>query len=265
MNGVKIVFVDLDGTLKDNNEKISIRHKRIIEKLANIGIPVVFTTGRNVAYTVSLSKQYSASNYVISSNGAEIYNYANDNIVYSSLISRENITAVVELIKKYNLFFLSNYLYKNYTNKNSENIGRKVVDSPSLMLDKEIAQFIVQFKDLETLKKFENDFASLKDLRISNRNTNLNSKNLFFDITNSCVSKGNAIKILCDYLKINKDETMAIGDSNNDIEMLNSVKFKVAMGNASEDLKKIADYVTLSNDNEGVAVVLERLYDELTK
>ena len=74
MKSTKIVFVDLDGTLKNNNQKISIRNKEIIEKLFDIGILVVFTTGRQLNYTISLSKQFSASNYVISSNGAEIYN-----------------------------------------------------------------------------------------------------------------------------------------------------------------------------------------------
>lgn len=267
MNDIKIVFVDLDGTLKDSNEKISIRHKRIIEKLANIGIPVVFTTGRNVVYTESLSKQFGASSYIIASNGAEIYNYANDKMILESVISKESIKTIFELIKKYNLTFLTNYLNKNYTNKTSLNAGRKVVLSPDEMLDKNISQVIVQFRDVETLNLFENEIIKLKDVKISNENKypGKKSKNLFFDITNCDVSKGNAVKILCNYLNISLDNVMAIGDSTNDVDMLNLAKVKVAMANASQDLLEVANYTTLSNDEEGVALVLEKLYEELTK
>ena len=76
MKDVKIIFIDLDGTLKDSNQKISIRNKKIFEKLADKGVKVVFTTGRSLQYTMSLSKQFETSSYIISSNGAEIYNYA---------------------------------------------------------------------------------------------------------------------------------------------------------------------------------------------
>ena len=70
---------------------------------------------------------------------------------------------------------------------------------------------------------------------------------------------------MCDYLKIDINKTMAIGDSDNDIEMLQVSNIKVAMNNATDNLKKIAKFVTLSNDQEGVAIVLERLYDELVR
>ena len=56
---------------------------------------------------------------------------------------------------------------------------------------------------------------------------------------------------------------MAIGDSNNDLEMLQNVQVKVAMNNATEDIKKIANYITLSNEQEGVAIILEKLYSEI--
>lgn len=61
------------------------------------------------------------------------------------------------------------------------------------------------------------------------------------------------------------NKTMAIGDSDNDIEMLQVSNVKIAMSNATDNLKKVANFVTLSNDQEGVAVVLEQLYDELIR
>lgn len=267
MKNIKIIFTDLDGTLKDSNQRISIRHKRIIEKLANIGVPVVFTTGRNIPYTASLSKQFSASSYIISSNGAEIYNYSNENIIYTSVISKNDVKSIGELIKKYNLLFTTNYLNKIYTNKKSVNSGRKIINSIDEVIEENISQIILESDNVEVMKKVETEITNIKDIKISNRTQNFknNNKNVFFDITNKNVSKGNAIKILCDYLKISLDKSMAIGDSNNDIEMLENARIKIAMNNATEDLKQVANYITLSNDQEGVAIILEHLYDELIK
>ncbi len=267
MKSTKIVFVDLDGTLKNNNQKISIRNKEIIEKLFDIGILVVFTTGRPLNYTISLSKQFSASNYVISSNGAEIYNYFNKKIIYNSIISNEVLIKLNELIKKYNLFFIANCLLKSYTNKDFGDPGKKIINSLEDIFDEKISQLIVESYDIESMKKFKKELINIPDIKISNKSRNPKDSNkiLFYDITNKDVSKGNAIKILCDYLKIDINKTMAIGDSDNDIEMLQVSNVKIAMSNATDNLKKVANFVTLSNDQEGVAVVLEQLYDELIR
>ena len=267
MISIKIVFVDLDGTLKNNNQKISIRNKEIIEKLFDIGILVVFTTGRPLNYTISLSKQFSASNYVISSNGAEIYNYFNKKIIYNSIISNEVLIKLNELIKKYNLFFIANCLLKSYTNKDFGDPGKKIINSLEDIFDEKISQLIVESYDIESMKKFKKESINIPYIKISNKSRNPKDSNkiLFYDITNKDVSKGNAIKILCDYLKIDINKTMAIGDSDNDIEMLQVSNVKIAMSNATDNLKKVANFVTLSNDQEGVAVVLEQLYDELIR
>ena len=267
MKSTKIVFVDLDGTLKNNNQKISIRNKEIIEKLFDIGILVVFTTGRPLNYTISLSKQFSASNYVISSNGAEIYNYFNKKIIYNSIISNEVLIKLNELIKKYNLFFIANCFLKSYTNKDFVDPGKKIINSLEDIFDEKISQLIVESYDIESMKKFKKELINIPNIKISNKSRNPKDSNkiLFYDITNKDVSKGNAIKILCDYLKIDINKTMAIGDSDNDIEMLQVSNVKIAMSNATNNLKKVANFVTLSNDQEGVAVVLEQLYDELIR
>ena len=246
MKSTKIVFVDLDGTLKNNNQKISIRNKEIIEKLFDIGILVVFTTGRPLNYTISLSKQFSASNYVISSNGAEIYNYFNKKIIYNSIISNEVLIKLNELIKKYNLFFIANCLLKSYTNKDFGDPGKKIINSLEDIFDEKISQLIVESYDIESMKKFKKELINIPNIKISNKSRNPKDSNkiLFYDITNKDVSKGNAIKILCDYLKIDINKTMAIGDSDNDIEMLQVSNVKIAMSNATDNLKKVANFVT---------------------
>lgn len=248
------------------NKKLVLEIK-IIEKLSEIGVSTVFTTGRPLSYTISLSKQFSGSNYVISSNGAEIYNYSNKKVIYNSFLSKEDLNLLKDLINKYNLFFIANCLTKTYTNKEFDDPGKKIVESIDEIMDKKISQLIIESFDVNAMKLFRRDISRVKSIKISNKSRNIQDKNkiLFYDITNNDVSKGEAIKILCNYLKIDLSKTMAIGDSDNDIEMIKTVDVKVAMSNSTENLKKEADYVTLSNNQDGVAVILERLYDELVK
>lgn len=263
MKDVKIIFIDLDGTLKDSNQKISIRNKKIFEKLADKGVKVVFTTGRSLQYTMSLSKQFETSSYIISSNGAEIYNYASGKKVYQSVISKEDLNSLNELIKKYNMYFIANSFLNSYSNKDFGDPGKKRVASLD-EVDADISQLVVESFDLDSMKLFRRDMANLTNLKIANKSKVVDGsgKILFYDITVNDVSKGNAVKTLCHHLDIDLDDAMAIGDDDNDLSMLEAVSVKVAVSNASDNLKSIATVITCSNDEEGVAMVLEKIYNE---
>lgn len=263
MKDVKIIFIDLDGTLKDSNQKISIRNKKIFEKLADKGVKVVFTTGRSLQYTMSLSKQFETSSYIISSNGAEIYNYASRKKVYQSVISKDDLKSLGELIKKYNMYFIANSFLTSYSNKDFGDPGKKRVASLDDVND-DISQLVVESFDLDSMKLFRRDMAALTNLKISNKSKVIDDsgKILFYDITLNDVSKGNAVKTLCHHLEIDLEDAMAIGDDDNDLSMLEAVSVKVAVSNASDNLKSIATVITCSNDEEGVAMVLEKLYNE---
>lgn len=81
----------------------------------------------------------------------------------------------------------------------------------------------------------------------------------FMDISTSSTSKGKSIEYLLAYLHMNREDAIAIGDGVNDLSMFEAVGTKVAMGNADSFLKEKADYITLSNDENGVAYYLENL------
>ena len=266
MKDVKIVFVDLDGTLRDSEGNISERSVKIMKKLKDIGIYVVFTTGRNVDYTVKLAKQFNPSSYVITSNGAEVYNYLNNRIVFKNPIMYKDLEYLDTLIEKYNVYFLTNSFDKRYTNRDFDNIGKNII-SKLTDYDGEINQIVVQSFDKDILNKFKEEIDNYPTLKVINRsNPNLDDNLLsYLDIVNSDCSKGNAIKELCEFLNIKLENTMAIGDSINDKDMLEVCTYKVAMGNASDEIKNLSNYITVSNDQDGVSVVLERLYNELIK
>ena len=265
MKDVKIVFIDLDGTLKNSEGKITDRAFKIIEKLKKLGIYIVFTTGRSIPYTINIAKNYNPSGYMITSNGAEIYNYVNDNLIYASTINKENLAFIDELVSKYNLTFTANGKDFRYTNKVTDNLGKKLVEKLT-DISTDINQVVLQSKNLDDMKYFRRDLNENAELKITNKGEINQARDYYFyDVTNSDTSKGEAIIKLCELLGIDLSKTMAIGDAGNDIDMFKVCTYKVAMANADQELKDIANLETLSNDQDGVAVVLERLYQEVNK
>ncbi len=263
MKNVKIVFTDFDSTLTKENGIVDIKNKVIFERLADIGIPVVINTGRPLNYIVPKCKQLCTSNYVIASNGAEIYNFKNDKLIYQNILSEESIETLNTLIKKYNLFFMANSLKKRYTNKTENNIGFNIIENLHEIKDP-ISQVILESYELQNMMELRRDLESSTNLKIANKTKHIiEGKLLYYDIVNNDVSKGKALEILCNYLQIPLERVMAIGDSDNDIEMLEKASYKVAVENSTENLKKIANIITLSNKQNGVEAILNKLYQTL--
>ena len=265
MNNVKIVFTDLDSTLTISEGKIDIQNKKIFEKLADIGIPVVINTGRSIPYIIPICKQFSTSNYVIASNGAEIYNYLTKKVIYRRVILEENLKIIDDLIRKYDLLFYANGIQRRYTNKTEKSIGTIFTNYLS-DINEEIAQVVIESYDVNVMIKAKQEITARESLKIANKTKHVEEgKLLYYDIVNSEVSKGTAVIELCEYLNIDPAKAMAIGDSTNDIEMLDAVGYKVAVANASDDLKEKANIITLSNKQNGVATILNELYNQKTK
>ena len=265
MKNVKIVFTDLDSTLTISEGKIDIVNKKIFEKLANIGIPVVINTGRAISYTIPFCKQFSTSNYLIASNGAEIYNYLNKKIIYRNILNKDSLKFLDNLIKKYNLFYIANGVERKYSNETEKNVAT-IFSNYLTDINDEIAQVVLESYDVNIMIEVKRALLDYGMLKIANKTKHVvEGKLLYYDIVNNDVSKGKAVEILCDYLKIDPKRAMGIGDSTNDIEMLESVGYKVAVANASDEIKAVADIITLSNKQNGVATILNELYNQKTK
>ena len=112
------------------------------------------------------------------------------------------------------------------------------------------------------MKKLELYINNKTNLKVINKSfdylNEFKNSYYFFDIVNNNVSKGNAIKYLLKVLNINKENSICFGDSINDIEMFKSVGISVAMGNSIEEIKNIADYITDTNDNDGISKFFDK-------
>ena len=262
MKDVKIVFTDLDYTLTISEGKIDIKNKRIFEKLADIGIPVVINTGRFIPYIIPLCKQFSTSNYLIASNGAEIYDYINNKMIYRSIISKENIKYLDEIISKNNLLYTAYGVLKKYTNKSDEKHKSYYCDR-LININDDLSQVVLQSYDVNLMISAKRDLIKNNTIKIINKSSKVvEGALLYYDIVNSEVSKGDALIRLCNYLKIDPKKAMAIGDSGNDFDMLKAAGYKVAVSNATDEIKQIADVITLSNTQNGVLTILNELYNQ---
>ena len=264
MKDVKIVFTDLDYTLTTSEGVIDIKYKRIFEKLSDIGIPVVINTGRSISYTIPICKQFNASNYIIATNGAEIYNHLTDKLIYNSVISKENIDKLDKIIKKNNLLYTAFAGKNKYTNKNDDKNKLYYCEELSKIKD-DIAQVVLQSYDVNMMINAKRDLLEIDSLKIISKSPKVvEGTLLYYDVVNSDVSKGNALVKLCNYLNIDPNRSMAIGDSFNDLDMLKKSGYKVTVSNAIDDLKQIADIVAPANTSNGALTVLNELYNQKT-
>ena len=112
MSKYKIIFIDIDDTLNPSNGTISPKTKEIMDKLKENNIEVVVNTGRSANYAIEKSKEGNLSNYIISSNGAEVYNYKTKEVIYSKSIPSDIVKNVYEYCKEYNLKMIINSFYR---------------------------------------------------------------------------------------------------------------------------------------------------------
>lgn len=267
----KIIFIDIDGTLRNDNKEITSRTKKAIQQIVEKGIQVVICSGRRRKYTEEVSKEALASKYVIVCNGGEIYDYEKKEIIYQNELENESMITLYHMAEKYDVQLSINAegdrIVKDPTNIPTDIVLQEPIEH--FVKKKVITQCIFSSTTLEKIKKIKEEVNLLGNVEIANLSKCLVDSKLpeeqpfFLDIASKDSSKGNAIKKLCEYLKIDLKDTVAIGDSYNDLTMFEVVGHRVVMGNAPEDIKKVADEVTDTNNNDGVAKFLEKLNKEI--
>ena len=125
------------------------------------------------------------------------------------------------------------------------------------MEEEEIVKVVVVNNDPEIIKKYQSEIKEIKDIYICRSARNC------LDIGAAGVSKGDALRRYAEMLNINAEDTIAFGDSENDLSMINYAGLGIAMENGEEELKSAADMVTLSNDECGVAHALKKVFNDL--
>ena len=268
---IKAIFIDIDGTLRDSNRNLSAKTIETIKKVSEKGILVILCSGRPRKYTEQISRECFASKYIITSSGGNIYDYEQDKILYVNEMNKEAIIELYEIANPEDVRFIMNVGEGRVVNKVKHLDQEKQLeeDIREFVYKNDVVQCTIADSNFDKIKKLIPKIEKVENVEIKNRHKSLldtkfkDDKTIFCDIANIDSNKGNAVKKLLEILNIKKEETIAIGDDVNDLSMFAQVGYKVAVDNAINIVKENADEITLSNDEDGVAVFLDRLLKEL--
>lgn len=271
----KIIFADIDGTLRNSCGEISQRTKDDIKKLEKIGIKVILCSGRPRCEVERVSRECGTCRYIISSNGAEVYNYIEKKVEYKNIMEIAAIKEVYAIAEREKCIFVMNTGNIRIVNELKYKDGTEIIPNDGIInaaYDNDIMQCIIVDKDFEKMKKVRKEIKKLSEVKIINESKCFNDKSIipndsiYCDLVDLDTSKGNAVSTICDLLNVKKEETIGIGDSYNDLELLSSVGHSVAMKNAVRGLKSKVDEVTeTTNDLDGAAIFFEKIINEKNK
>lgn len=268
----KAIFIDIDGTLRDSKEHISNKTIEMIKKVTEKGILVILCSGRPRKYTEDISRECGASKYIITSGGSNIYDYETNEVLYVNRMNKQACIELYHIAEEANVRFIMNVGEGRVVNKLKEiEYGDVKLDTDieTFVKKNDVVQCVISDSDFENIKKIKGKIEAVENVEIKNQSKNLiegvitSRKSGYCDVANIETSKGNGIKEICKILQIDLNDTIGIGDDFNDIAMFQTVGYRVVMGNANDEIKQYADEVTLSNENDGVAVFLEKLLKQM--
>lgn len=258
----KMIAIDMDGTLLTHEKIITKRNFEALKKAQAMGVLTVVSTGRAIAGVDIYNEIVALENPVILCNGAEIVKFPEGELLYKQAFGRIVAEKVITEGKKRNttLCIWSNgKLYANVYNDNVRiyegySRGRaEILDDMTPILDAGITK-IVWYDEPKNIPVY---MAEMKAL-LGNTSSCVQTAPEFLEFFDPNVSKATAVEFIATGYGIKNEEIICIGDGYNDVEMIELAGLGVAMGNAPDDVKSRADFVTETNANDGVAVVIEK-------
>ena len=264
----KILFTDLDDTLLNTRKQITAENRRAIQQALQRGHQIVICTGRPLMGTTALIKELELDkpgSYAVTYNGGVIYDCFKKQIIYQKTIPIPYVKYIFQKSQQYNLFCqtysdthllapcpspdLDEYLAKS-------SMPYKIMPSLLDSLDAEPAKvLVIGPSDQRQLNRYLGDIREWAEDKISL----FYSSPIYLEHVPLGISKGSAIHWLCRYLKIPLENTVAAGDQQNDIPMLQNAHVGAAMANATDECKASADFITNRDcDHSGFAEIIER-------
>ena len=265
LNNVKIAIFDLDGTLLNNNHKITEKTKDALNLLHSHNIKLVLASGRVDSYAAKYAKELNIIDYIIANNGALIYDYQKKEIIYEEYYDISTLNKLWQYANDNEIGITLNAFNERYSNTfaTTSKDNNTIIDDIS-KLGKHIYQVVFTSFDHSKIKKlltYLNDIDG-KISYISKHYYNTHSKkSISVDLNLNDTSKGNSIEYLLNILKINKNDAVCFGDNNNDLSMFNKCGIKVAMGNSNDNVKNISDYITSDNNSDGIYQFINKNMD----
>ncbi len=286
-NNLKLVAIDLDGTLLNSYGEVTEENRRAIAMANEKNVKVILASGRMPTSVKNFATELHTTPYIICGNGALIYDIINEKNIYEAFLTREKVLEIIKLCEDNSIYYNVytekeilaksinyNILYYNSENSNKpkekrtniniiENLYQYIEDTPDLNIlkiticdnDKIIFSGIVRkLKELNDIDVLEVEHMSRKIIKSGTQEVPL--EYFYTEISSVNANKWKAIEFLMSVFNISKNEVMAIGDNANDKEMVENAKIGVAMGNSMLQANEIGDVFVKDNNSSGVAEAL---------
>ena len=270
-NEISLVATELDGTLLLQNKHISKRTYDVLKKANENGVHVVIATGRSFAALPESIFKIDGMRYVVTSNGANIIDLKDNEVIYKNCIDAAQIPKIIDFLKgrPYILevftggkAYMSKSDYDKFRSRTIDFRPIEYVLQTRIPID-DIFEFTS--KNASAIENININFDSLSDkpkayeelLKFDNI-TVTTSFDFNLEIGGNTTSKGDALNFLTQMLGLTSKNVLSIGDNPNDSSMLGFSEIAVAVENAHEDIIKLADHITSSNDEDGVAKAVEK-------
>ena len=285
----KLMAIDLDGTLLNSFGEVSEETKLALQKAKEQGTEIVLASGRPISSTESLAVELGVDNYLISGNGAAVYDIQNQKVLYDRFLSKEQVLNIAKMCEENSFFYnvytedevIASSLNYNILFYHKENIKKIEEKRTHINVVQNIAEYIEQsgkekflkitvcdesqfifnsimkrLKEIDGIDVLEVAYMSRK--KIKSGTEDIDIQYYYTEITNENVNKWTAIEFLLEKLNIKKEDVIAIGDNVNDKEMIEQAGLGVVMGNSNPKMKEIADEIVADNNSEGVLEALNK-------
>lgn len=262
----KIIFLDLDGTLLNDRKEFTEGNRKAIKAALQAGHSVVIATGRPLVSAIVQAEKLGLIGegcYIISFNGGEIYDTAKKESIYRKTIPLPYVRYIFDTAKAMGLHCQTYNDVEILTEADTPALqfymettkvrGRIVPDVVEALGKEPVKMIVIDLHDHDKLIRFRDETAAWCEGKLDR----FFSSPEYLEHVAPGISKGKAIHILCEYLGIPMENTIAAGDAENDISMIRAAAVGAAMANAEPDVKAAADYVTKrSNNEDGVSEII---------
>ncbi len=262
----KLICIDIDGTLLDDNKKLMPEVVQSIRNAAKMGIKIALVSGRMPAAISMIEKELGVQ--CIRACNAGTYILLGEQCIKTTYLSPDTMQKIDEnLAKKNNIplwFFRNERWFVTYIDEYVENEMQIIHRQPEIVLAEEM---VSQWKKEKTgpnkllfctsPEKIKKLYCEMETLALDDVDFACSAED-YMEIFPKGMTKGVALLSICQELNISKEETIAFGDQQLDITMIEEAGLGIAMGNAIQELKDKADFVTKSNNEAGIAYALEK-------
>ncbi len=279
----KLLTIDLDGTLLNSYGEVSENTREALKKAMHQGTEVVLASGRPISSTRSLAVELGVDDFLISGNGAIVYDIKKDEVIYDRFLNKEQVLKIARICEENSIYYnvytedeviakSLNYNVLFYYKENLKKVEEKrthiniVQDVMKYIEENDREKFlkvtvcdesrmifnsiIRKLKEIDSIDILDVEHMSRKKIKSGTEDVSIEYH--YTEITNKNVNKWTAIEYLMQKLDIKREEVASIGDNVNDKEMIENAGLGIVMGNSNPHIKEIGDVVVSDNNSEGV-------------